>query len=238
MAYIIKIKNDDVSPHTWVGKAFAATEEYTLLTSEHSTWGADDDLIAAITAGNALVSDGTSYFTSTAAAIAHLQGNTPSDVKLSESANISGVKDPKGMRARLVGIINETVTKNSTEDIDWLCPQLQYNAVNKSSYFDGIQYYAENAEVGDKATFQVIDKDGVGVTFGWYTQAQFDAMGSLYVVEEFGTNWYMVPNVMEDLMLYKAQIIPGLYLRMKYTSVGTTNDVKLVVNLFRHMDAN
>lgn len=235
MSYTIKIKNLDTVPNTWVGKAFAVNEEYTLLPNEHITWSEDSDLIAAITAGKADVGDASSYFTTTAEKIRHLQGDTPPEVSVSEAIETSGVKDPKGMRARLIGIMNETITAGTTQDIDWLCPQLQYQGVDRKSYFDGIQYYAKDATIGDKADFQVIDKDGVGVLAGWYDQATFDAMGNLYVVEEFGSDWYMIPDTMEDLMLYKAGIIPGLYIRMKYTSTGTT-DVKIIVNLFRHLD--
>lgn len=237
MTYTIKVKNNDSVSHTWVAKTLSASEEYTLSVDEFNQWASNDTFLAAITAGQAIIGDASQYFTSTAEMISHLQGDTPRNVNLQNTIETSGVKNPNGMRARLIGIMNSTVTADTTKDIDWLCPQLQYNGVDKKSYFDGIQYYAKDAEIGDKASFQVVDKDGVGVVLGWYDQATFDAMGNLYVVEEFGDSWFMIPNTMEDLMLYKASVVPGLYIRMKYTSVGNVN-VNVVVNLFRHMDGN
>lgn len=233
------IKNDSGSDKTWVGQLVENNTYYNIQSTEEVSWANDSTLLADIGSGDAIVAkddSGSNDITDVNDAINYLKGLLPSSVELSKPANLSGVKEANGMRARLIGIINQTVTKNTTTNLDWLCPQLQYNSVDKPSYFDGIEYYAKDAEVGDKATFQVVDKDGFGVTAGWYTQAQFDAMGNLYVVEEFGKDWAMMPNDKHHLSLYKASIIPGLYIRLKYTSTGTTNDIDLVVNLFRHLD--
>jgi hypothetical protein len=158
------------------------------------------------------------------------------EVKMSSATSLSGVKEPNGMRARLVGAINQTITAGQTVNCDWLVPQLTYKGVNKPSIFDGIEYFAENAKVGDRAQFQVVDKTGFGVLAGWYSQATFDAMGNCYVVEEFGKDWAMMPNEQNQISLYRALLVPGLHVRLKYTSTGSV-DVNLVVNLFRHMDA-
>lgn len=151
---------------------------------------------------------------------------------------LGGIKEPEGYRARLVCIANQSITKNTTTTIDWVIPQLQWQGVNKNCYFDGIQYYLADGEPGDSCTFQVVDKDGFGVAAGWYTQGQFDAMGNLYVVEEFGTDWALAPNSLEDLILYKARLYPGLYIRMKIISTGTTTDPYIVMNMYRHLDEN
>ena len=234
------IKNNSGADKTWCGQLVTDGSYYQLQSGEVGTWASNSTLLTDIATGDAIVAkddSGMLNITDVNDAINYLKDNLPKDVKLFESATMSGVKDPKGMRARLTGIINNTITAGSTTDLDWACPQLQYQGLDKPSYFDGIQYYAKDAEIGDKASFQVVDKDGVGVTLGWYDQATFDAMGNLYVVEEFGKDWYMMPNEKIDLMLYKAAIIPGLYIRMKYTSTGATN-VKIVINLFRHLDGN
>ncbi len=138
---------------------------------------------------------------------------------------IAGVKDPVGMRARLVGIVNGTATKNATTDFDWQMPQLQYPAgTDRTSYFDGIEYWTDG-EPGDYCDFQVVDVDGIAYPAGT-------------VLEEFGTQVYLLPNVLQDIVLYKAKIVTGMYLRLKYTSIGTVNDVKVIANLFRHVDGN
>ena len=116
--------------------------------------------------------------------------------------------------------------------------QLTYGGSNKNSIFNGVQYYAKNAEVGDSITFQVVDKDGTGVTLGLYPQAYYDAYkdgNGVLVIEEFGDSWYVAPNTMEDIILYESTIYPGLYLRSSYTSTGTGSDPEFMLNLYRHL---
>lgn len=155
--------------------------------------------------------------------------NKPIDIQ-----ETGGVKEPNGMRARLIGLTNTNISFGQTVNIDWLIPQLSWAGSNKQIYFDGVQYYAKNATVGDNVTFQVIDKDGIGVTLGWYSQAQFDAMGNLYVAEEFATNWFISPDKLETILLYRAKMISGLYLRIIYASTGLTT-VQFACNLYRHL---
>lgn len=128
------------------------------------------------------------------------------------------------LRARLVGILGVSATKNDTTDHDYKIPQLTYQTVNKASYMDGIQYYAKDAVVGDKITFQVVDVDNI---LGY---------GANTVLDEFGKNWYVMPDKEVTIRLYKASLIKDLYIRLKYTSTGTVLDVDMVCNLFRHMD--
>lgn len=128
------------------------------------------------------------------------------------------------LRARLLGIFNQTVTKNGTRTLDWQIPDLSYQSSNKQAYMDGINYYAKDAEVGDHITFQVIDIDNI---LGY---------GANTVLDEFGHEWAVIPDSDINIRLYKAKLIAGLYIRIKYESTGTTNDVKFVCNLYRHMD--
>lgn len=152
----------------------------------------------------------------------------------------SAVVDPQGKRARLKGIIFSTATANSVTDHDWQIPQLQYPpGTNVYSIFDGIEYYAKDATLGDNMDFQVVDKDGSGVTLGLYPQAYYDAYkdaNGVLVVEEFGNSWYVAPNKLEDIVLYKAALLPGLYLRVKYDNIHATQDTEFFVNIFRHID--
>ena len=161
----------------------------------------------------------------------------PNKVEVSNAVPNDGVAEPNGKRARMIGMGAATITAGQTVDIDWLMPQLQYQSVNKKSIFNGVEYYANSADNFDKVTFQIVDKDGFGVIAGWYTQAQFDAMGNLYVIEEFATDWYIMPDTNVELILYKSDIVPGLYIRAKYESVGSV-DVKFSINLFRHLLEN
>lgn len=145
--------------------------------------------------------------------------------KLSGPIHTFGLSEGGTLRARLIGIFNQPVQNSGTTNLDWKIPQSSYGypAVNKQSYMDGIEYFAEDSKVGDHITLQVIDKDGVYYPAGT-------------VLDEFGTNWGILPN-QSTIKLYKAKLIPGLYIRVSYTSTGTT-DINFICNLFRHMDTN
>lgn len=232
------IKNDSGASKTWVGQQIADQAYYEIQSSEEMVWANDSTLLTDIGSGDAVVAkddSGSNDITDVAEGINHLKDETP--VKIDEGTPIHTypLAESSSLRARLVGIFNKTITKNSSTDHDWAVPQTAYSGTNKQGYMDGIEYYAKDAEAGDKMTFQVVDLDGVGVTLGWYSQATFDAMGNVYVADEFGTDWGVMPN-QNTIRLYKAKLIPGLYIRIKYTSVGTTNDITMICNLFRHMD--
>lgn len=230
------IKNTTDSNKIWVGQVVDAGSYYEIKSIEEKTWASNSLLLTDIAIGDAIVAKDNSSnndIIDINSAIDYLKDDLPQEVTMTNSISTAGVKDPNNMRARLIGIINETVTAGETVNLDWCSTQLQYLGEDKCSFFDGIQYYAKDAIIGDTSHFQVVDKDGAGVALGWYTQEQFDAMGE-YIIEDFGYDWYMIPNTMEDIMLYKARIIPGMYIRVKYHSIGT-EDVHIIVNLFRHL---
>ena len=85
-------------------------------------------------------------------------------------------------------------------------------------YVNGAEVWLDTADYGAYLSFQIVDKDGFGVTAGWYTQNQFNAMGNLYVVNEFGTAWQLTPNQKTTAFPgYLAKLYQGLYVRMKVT---------------------
>lgn len=154
-------------------------------------------------------------------------GGDPTPVYIPDDKPISqsGVLESKSLRARLIGIFNETATLNQTTDHDWLIPNVQYNGVSKQSYMNGIELLVKDATLGDKITFQVIDKDNV---LGY---------GANFVLDEFGKDWYVLPDKHESIILYKAKLIVGVYIRLKYTSTASSGNVpKFICNLYRHLD--
>jgi len=232
------IKNNSGVTKTYVGQQIADQAYYEIQYDEVGKWSHHSPLITDISNGDAIVAkddSGTTDIADVSEAIDHLRDEAPTVIDTNSPVHLFALTEAANLRARLVGIFNKTIAKNSTTDHDWVVPHTAYNGTNKQSYMDGIEYYAKDAEVGDKMTFQVIDKDGVGVALGWYDQATFDAIGNLYVADEFGTNWGVMPN-QNTIRLYKAKLVPGLYIRIKYTSVGTVNDITMICNLFRHMD--
>jgi len=106
--------------------------------------------------------------------------------------------------------VKGTATKEATTDIDL--------KITEGSLINGGLLYTNNAVVGDKFTCQVVDKDGIYYPAGT-------------VLNEWITNWYAMPNTKMDLTTPQAGAIPAnVYLRIKYTSIGTVNDVDVIVN--------
>lgn len=234
------IKNTSGGSKTWLGQQVADTAYYEIQATEATRWSNDSTLLTDIAAGDATVAkddSGSTDITDINAAINHLKN----DIPIKTEAALRGIREADGMRARLVGIVNQTITKNTTTDIDWVIPQLQYGGVNKPSYFDGIEYYVADGVAGDECTFQIVDKDGTGVSLGLYPQGYYDAYkdgSNVLVVEEFGTDWPLLPAVRGEIILYKARMYPGLYIRAKITSAGTATDPHVVMGIFRHLDGN
>lgn len=235
------IKNATAGDKTWVGQLISAGQYYEIQSHEESQWANDSTLLSDIGSGDAVVAkddSGTADISDVAEAINHLKGLEVSISNIPTTSNI-GIADAGSYRARLKGIIFETITAGTTKKCDWKIEQLQWPAgTDRKSYFNGIEYYAKNGSIFDKAKFMVVDKDGSGVTHGLYPQAYYDAYkdgnGEL-VVEEFGDDWPMIPDNLEDIFLYKASLYKDLYVRITYNSTGTV-DVNLVAGLFRHLD--
>lgn len=107
--------------------------------------------------------------------------------------------------------IFEVITKDTTEDVDF---KVTYTAL-----LNGGVLQAENAVAGDYFVAQVIDKDGVYYPAGT-------------VLKTWIPKWYaLVDNMKMDLTTPQAGNIPAnVYLRIKYTSTGTSTDVNLIIN--------
>jgi hypothetical protein len=232
------IKNTSGVTKTWVGQEITNNSYHNIVPQSETQWSNDSTLLTDVGSGDATVAkdnSGTNDISDVAIAINYLKG-----VPLDTIAKLKGIRDSNGMRARLACIANQTVTQNTTTSIDWTIPQLQWpTGTNRKSYFDGLQYYLANGELGDSCTFHIVDTDGSGVTNGLYSQATFDAIKDVngeYLVEEFAKDWSLAPDVLEDILLYKARLYPGLTIRTKITSVGTTTDPFIIINIFRHLD--
>lgn len=215
------IYNDSGSQKTWVGQVINNGAYYQIQPQEEKTWAHDDTLMTAIGDEDAIVS-------TTNASSGHLGINDGinhlKDIDTG-ATEIAGVRDPKGMRARLIGALSGTATANTTTNIDWKIPQLTWQSANKNSYFDGIEYYTTGI-VGDSCKFQVVDVDNIL------------GAGAGYVVEEFGTDYWMWPNTAWRIQLYKAQLIKDLYVRMVYNNTHASNNCSVYANLYRHLDGN
>lgn len=90
---------------------------------------------------------------------------------------------------------------------------------------DGANLHTINANLGDKITAQVIDKDNI---FGY---------GHNVVLGQYVTDWFINPMRTEQLdytSRYPAKIFAGLYLRIIYTSTSNSVPVDVIVNYKLH----
>lgn len=102
-----------------------------------------------------------------------------------------------------------TATKEATTDIDLL--------VAERRLINGGIIYFDKCAIGDSFTCQIVDVDGVYAEEGT-------------VLNEWMKDWPAMPGAHTDLVTEQAgDIPPGVYLRIKYTSIGTIDDVKVLI---------
>lgn len=96
--------------------------------------------------------------------------------------------------------------------------------VTENRLLDGTQILLKNHVFGDSVTFQVIDVDNIL------------GLGANTVLDQFADSWYVCEDRQDQgrvRMPYSAELYAGLYIRVIYHSVGTT-DVNVKINLFKH----
>jgi hypothetical protein len=101
-----------------------------------------------------------------------------------------------------------TATKNSTTDHDLL--------LTSDYLLNGGSICVDKAVVGDTITCQVLDN-------------------ALTVKKEWITDWPICPGEPIEIITEQAAEIPAnYYLRIKYTSIGTVDDVKVLIGYRLH----
>jgi hypothetical protein len=113
--------------------------------------------------------------------------------------------------------VNGTATKNSTTNLD-------IKITEDKIYLNGAEILYQDAAWGDYVILQVIDIDNIL------------GHGTNTVLKEYVHKRYIHPDETTDQVVlpYAGNVLKDLYLRVKYTSVSTTTDVKVAVNYFLH----
>lgn len=109
-------------------------------------------------------------------------------------------------------------TKNATTNLD-------HKITKDNSYLNGGRFIYQNAEWGDFISCQIVDVDNI---LGY---------GAGTVLKTYIEKWYIHPNETHAVceLPYAGHVPKNLYLRVKYTSVGTTNDVNMAINYHLHV---
>jgi hypothetical protein len=102
-----------------------------------------------------------------------------------------------------MGVIG-TATAGTTTNIDL--------ALTDDNLITGAMLQCQNMTWGDSVSLQVVDVTGVYAPAGT-------------VLSQFVTNWYVITDFERQIDLqinYPAKLLAGLYIRVSYTSTGTT----------------
>lgn len=111
-----------------------------------------------------------------------------------------------------------TATKNTTTNFD-------FKVTKDMCYCSGGEIIVKDAEHGDYIKIEVIDKDNV---LGYGANTVLQVYLEKWHVDYHGKNVLEVP--------YAGKIPNGVYLRLKYTSMSSTTDVKVAVNYSFHVE--
>ena len=144
----------------------------------------------------------------------------------------SPFRDAHGYRARYKGFMG-TCTAGTSTNID--------HKVEEERYINGMDIVLYDHAFGDNATLQVVDKDYIfaGTLYPAEPAPSVPwsaVMPDGIVLDTFGETWYVAADKQEQNSIevpYPARIYAGLYLRIVYTSTGST-DVKIACNTYMH----
>lgn len=146
---------------------------------------------------------------------------------ISRSSNVN--MDEK-YRVRHCKLFKATINASTSQDLDWLIPQLQYGSPgyplsNVSSYMTGVRYKIVNGEEINppEINFSIIDKDNVL------------GLGPNYILDTFSEDFMMFCNDADEIREHRAELIPGLYIRAHIDNVGNQN-ITFLCNLLRYIE--
>jgi len=217
MSRIVKFKNNSGVTNTWCGKLLDIDEIYEPDT-DLSLWQRDQDVMYSVGNSDLIVSDGDNWFTNTVDAWNWVIGSKQK-ISIVEDKPFS---DAQGFRARFKGY-TDTATAGETTNIDIL--------ITEERFINGLQLILKDQAFGDSVDLQVVDINGTyaGILYpvGYPTPL---------VLDTFGESWYVhsdSQNQDQIIVPYPARLLPGLYVRVIYHSVGET-DVQVCANLFLH----
>lgn len=226
----LTVKNKTIGNKNYAGQLIAGSASYLIPDSELQNFRQADNLISDLTLSTpeaAIEENGTEFTGSDAVKI--LLGDSPKDTENHPIVKTSAFSDSNKFRARFKGIAS-TATAGQTTKID--------HKITEERYINGLRLILVDHHIDDTVDLEIVDKDGAGVALGWYTQAQFDAMGE-YVADRFGESWNVDSGVCTQpdvIVPYPAKIYKDLYIRISYNSSGTTA-VKVKADLYLHWKA-
>jgi len=91
--------------------------------------------------------------------------------------------------------------------------------IPRAMLFNGISFYSDQADVGDKIGFII----------------EYWAGTAWLRFKKFGKNWGVSPKTREEIILFPAHPVVGMRFRFKYENASAV-DVKFLINVFNYVD--
>lgn len=204
-----KIKNNTAGTKTYIGQDIAAGAYYQIQANEEIAWVNDATLLADIGKGDAIVNDGAADLTDVAAGINWLKNN--------QIQRIQNVVSQDAVTDRPYGWPKVTATKNSTTT--------HYFKVAEAGLFlRGGMLHTKDQVIGDYIDVKIVDKDAVYYPAGT-------------VLDDYMKGWPVDPSgctLVKSESITSTAIPINVYFKVDYTSVGTTNDVTVIMGVFAY----
>lgn len=211
------IKNTTQSAKTWVGKVVDPSEYYLIPTDREIHFANDSDVLTDIASGDAIISKddtGNTDITDIASAINYLKNDIVPIVTNTNYPFASKVlSNGKKLYMRVHGI--EATVSGSSDNIDFTIPY-------PSCKITSIEIL--NGELGDKVNFKILDTN-TGTISGVPN----------YMLNQFGFDVRIGPDLYKHESGYDADLIQGLILRLEYDAITSDLLPKTVyINFILH----
>lgn len=105
---------------------------------------------------------------------------------------------------------------------------ISYTIINEAD-MSGVEILG--AEIGDKVQMQVVD-----TPTGAYSLALTGTAVPNAVLNQYGTNWYVRPNVFLKVIPYGARVMPGMVITFLYQNNGVTKNIYINLDLHKIID--
>lgn len=198
------------------GKTIPANDYYLIQSILESAFSADSELLIHIANATIIISktdDSSGHISDVNSAIDYLKNKLPSKVEaINQPFGSKILTDGSKLFRRVRGI--SASVQGSPDNIDFVVPFTKCKIT-------GLQIL--NAKLGDKVTFQILDTE-TGTLSGI----------PYYVLNTFGQDVFVKPDVADYPSKYDADLIAGLTLRIIYDAVDELLPRTIYVNYDLH----
>lgn len=218
---IVIVKNAGADTAVWSGQEFTPGFEYTLQTVDFASFPSSASLMAAVSTGVAVISDGTSWLTPTEG-WDRLCGRNLGKVAVTAIPPFAN-PDYRTKRDALDSTV--TVLSGELAVVDHL--------VSEERFATGGLLIVEGAQFGDYFTAEVVDTDGKIPELYRASLCENWPLVASYIKKEYMRISGASVSCHEiDAYPLSAKITAGLYIRVSYKAVAAGSDRRIAINYY------